>query len=93
MSTQEIISIHLQLCIEKDSCGILQCINCHEGWQYAKFFKLLIKYFNNYLYIIGVTSWGILCGAPKWPGIYTDLTRYINWIRDQAQDVGLQLDS
>ncbi|XP_071133302.1 serine protease hepsin-like [Mytilus edulis] len=42
---------------------------------------------------MGVTSWGILCGAPKWPGIYTDITRYMNWIRDQAQVVGLQLDS
>ncbi|XP_050711883.1 trypsin-1-like [Eriocheir sinensis] len=31
-------------------------------------------------YIIGVSSWSIGCGRPGYPGVYTDVTKMIDWI-------------
>ncbi|XP_037919468.1 trypsin-1-like isoform X1 [Hermetia illucens] len=31
--------------------------------------------------LIGIVSWGNKCGSPDWPGIYTNVTYYQNWIR------------
>jgi len=31
--------------------------------------------------LVGVTSWGIKCGAPNAPGVWTKVSTYTNWIR------------
>ncbi|KAM3848962.1 transmembrane protease serine 12-like [Vipera latastei] len=37
-------------------------------------------------YIVGITSYGVGCGRPKFPGIYTNLPKYMFWLRRQLSE-------
>lgn len=43
---------------------------------------------NNVTYIWGVVSWGENCGKPEFPGVYTKVANYFDWI---GQKVGRSL--
>ncbi|XP_048362846.1 hyaluronan-binding protein 2 [Sphaerodactylus townsendi] len=40
---------------------------------------------NGSYYIYGIVSWGDQCGLKNKPGVYTRVTRFLNWIRRKIQ--------
>ncbi|XP_043923925.1 acrosin-like [Protopterus annectens] len=53
-----------------DSGGPLSCFDYND----KKFF------------LVGVTSWGIGCGTPGFPGIYTNISDYKEWIEAKLKE-------
>uniref|UniRef100_A0A8C0TQM2 Complement factor I n=2 Tax=Canis lupus familiaris TaxID=9615 RepID=A0A8C0TQM2_CANLF len=41
---------------------------------------LVCKDINNVTYVWGVVSWGENCGNPEYPGVYTKVANYFDWI-------------
>ncbi|XP_053996961.1 transmembrane protease serine 9-like [Hylaeus anthracinus] len=40
----------------------------------------LLVHEGDRLEIVGIVSWGVGCGRPGYPGVYTRVTRYLKWI-------------
>ncbi|GLV32013.1 uncharacterized protein CBL_07772 [Carabus blaptoides fortunei] len=36
--------------------------------------------------IVGIVSWGVGCGRPGYPGVYTRVSRYLNWLKNNLDD-------
>ncbi|XP_033114474.1 uncharacterized protein LOC117114948 isoform X3 [Anneissia japonica] len=41
---------------------------------------------SNRWYLVGLVSWGIGCGRPQFPGVYTRVSRFKSWIDDIIQE-------
>ena len=40
---------------------------------------------NSIVAVSGITSWGIGCGLAEFPGIYTNVNSYVDWIQDNLR--------
>ncbi|KAI4903328.1 hypothetical protein NFI96_018531, partial [Prochilodus magdalenae] len=36
-------------------------------------------------YLTGIVSWGVDCGRPNKPGVYTNVSHFINWIQEKRR--------
>ncbi|KAK7482318.1 hypothetical protein BaRGS_00026446 [Batillaria attramentaria] len=51
----------------------------------------LVCKFDDRWYVSGIASWGYGCAEIKWPGIYTNVTYYLPWIKQRLLEFQIQV--
>ncbi|KAG6448119.1 venom protease [Manduca sexta] len=81
-----------QNCIEVHTNSIFDesiCAGGHEGGRDAcqgdSGGPLMYQMPSGRWAVVGIVSWGVRCGEPNHPGIYTRVDKYIGWIMENAR--------
>lgn len=45
---------------------------------------LMVQLPNNRWVVTGIVSWGVRCGEPKYPGVYTRVGSFVDWIIENS---------
>lgn len=69
ISIIETASITVFIILQGDSGGPLMWINAYDS-----------RY-----YIVGIVSYGYKCAEPGYPGVYTKVAEYMDWIKLHAK--------
>ncbi|XP_054161833.1 MFS-type transporter SLC18B1-like [Oppia nitens] len=68
-------------------CAGGEALGGKDACQHDSGGPLLVKYDETPIWmIIGVVSWGLGCGEPNTPGVYTRVSDYTNWISSVIQN-------
>jgi hypothetical protein len=51
----------------------------------------LVTMHTNRFYQVGIVSWGIDCAVDGYPGVYTRVSKYINWIKAKTNKICLDI--
>ena len=46
---------------------------------------LVIRNSKGNVEVVGITSWGFGCASPVYPGVYTNVAKYFDWIKNEIQ--------
>ncbi|KHJ41407.1 trypsin [Trichuris suis] len=52
----------------------------------------LMCFVNNHFVLYGITSHGTGCGFPGKAGVYSEVAKYMDWIREQSTSYGIAFD-
>ncbi|PSN40451.1 Proclotting enzyme [Blattella germanica] len=78
-------------CVDRFTQPILDTVLCAGAYEGGKDScqgdsggPLMLQLESGRWAVIGVVSWGVRCGEPNTPGIYTRVNRYLQWIVENS---------